>query len=215
LLADDHELAREGLRAMLVHDPHLEIVAEAANGREAVHLCERWRPDLVLMDVRMPDMTGLEATRAIHKALPSIRVLMVTMHEDREYLAEAIDAGAAGYVLKDATRTELLGAIRRVLRSAGAASAELDERLARDLARRRAANRGQHIQRLTPREHEVLQHVAEGRSNGDIADRLIIGRGTVKGYVETIIRKLDVADRTQAAVKAVQLGLVDSRRTAA
>jgi DNA-binding NarL/FixJ family response regulator len=212
---DDHELAREGLRSMLEHDPHLEIVAEAKNGREAVRLCQRWRPDLVLMDVRMPEMTGLEATREIRKALPSMRVLMVTMHEDAEYLVEAIDAGAAGYVLKDATRTELLGAIRRVLRSDGLPCAELGERLARHLARQRAAEHALPIQRLTAREHEVLQHLAAGCSNGEIADLLIIGRGTVKGYVENIIRKLDVADRTQAAVKAVQLGLVASRPKAA
>jgi NarL family two-component system response regulator LiaR len=215
LIADDHELAREGLRAMLDRDPHLEIVAEAASGREAVHLCQRWRPDVVLMDVRMPDMTGLQATQAIREVLPSMRVLMVTMHEDSDYLVEAIEAGAAGYVLKDATRAEIIGAIRRVLRSDGAPSVELSERLARQLARQRAAERAMPIQRLTPREHEVLQHLAAGYSNGKIADRLTIGRGTVKGYVEIIIRKLAVADRTEAAVKAVQLGLVRSRPDAA
>src|ERR1700682_3636834 len=126
---------------MLDQDPHLEIVAEATNGREALHLCQRWRPDLVLMDVRMPDMTGLQATRAIREVLPNVRILMVTMHEDADYLVEAIDAGASGYVLKDATRTELLGAIRRVLRSDGTQSADLTERLARQLARARAAER--------------------------------------------------------------------------
>jgi DNA-binding NarL/FixJ family response regulator len=130
------------------------------------------------------------------------------MHEDTDYLVEAIDAGAAGYVLKDATRLELLGAIRRVVRSDGTGSADLPARLARQLARQRAAERVLPVVRLTPREHEVLQLLAGGCSNGEIAERLIIGRGTVKGYVEIIIRKLCVADRTQAAVKALQLGLV-------
>jgi DNA-binding NarL/FixJ family response regulator len=186
----------------------MDVVAEAASGTEAIRLCQRWRPDLVLMDVRMPGMTGLQATRAIRQEYPNTRVLVVTMHEDTDYLVEAIDAGAAGYVLKDATRLELLGAIRRVVRSDGTGSADLPARLARQLGRQRAAERVLPVVRLTPREHEVLQLLAGGCSNGEIAERLIIGRGTVKGYVEIIIRKLCVADRTQAAVKALQLGLV-------
>jgi DNA-binding NarL/FixJ family response regulator len=208
LIADDHELAREGLRSMLENDPHLEVVAEACNGRDAVRLCDRWRPDLVLMDVRMPDLSGLQATRAIRAEHPDTRVLIVTMHEDTDYLVEAVDAGAAGYVLKDATRVELLGAVRRVLRDAGSASAELNGRLARQLARQRAAQDELGLERLTAREHEVLCYLTAGCSNPEIASRLVIGRGTVKGYVENIIHKLGVSDRTQAAVKAVQLGLV-------
>jgi DNA-binding NarL/FixJ family response regulator len=208
LIADDHELAREGLRSMLENDPHVEVVAEACSGRDAVRLCDRWRPDLVLMDVRMPDLTGLQATRAIRADHPDTRVLIVTMHEDTDYLIEAVAAGAAGYVLKDATRVELLGAVRRVLRDPVSASAELNGRLARQLARQRTAQDELGLERLTAREHEVLCCLTAGCSNPEIASRLVIGRGTVKGYVENIIRKLGVSDRTQAAVKAVQLGLV-------
>ena len=115
LIADDHALVRSGLRSMLQREPGIEIVGEARNGREAVELCRSLRPDLVLMDVRMPEMDGLEATRAIKREHPETGVLMVTMHENRDYMLEATKAGAAGYVLKDASRNELLSAVRRVL----------------------------------------------------------------------------------------------------
>ena len=118
LIADDHALVRSGLRSMLKREPGIEIVGEARNGREAVELCRSSRPDLVLMDVRMPDMDGLEATRAIKRELPETGVLMVTMHECSDYMLEAIKAGAAGYVLKDAPRNELVDAVRRVARHA-------------------------------------------------------------------------------------------------
>ena len=115
LIADDHALVRSGLRSMLQWEPGIEIVGEAHNGREAVELCRSLRPDLVLMDVRMPEMDGLEATRAVKREHPEIGVLMVTMHENRDYMLEATKAGAAGYVLKDASRNELLSAVRRVV----------------------------------------------------------------------------------------------------
>ena len=115
LIADDHALVRSGLRSMLQREPVIEIVGEARNGREAVELCRSLRPDLVLMDVRMPDMDGLEATRAIKREHPETGVLMVTMHENRDYMLEATKAGAAGYVLKDASQSELISAVRRVL----------------------------------------------------------------------------------------------------
>lgn len=115
LIADDHALVRSGLRSMLQREPGIEIVGEARNGREAVELCRSLRPDLVLMDVRMPEMDGLEATRAIKQEFPETAVLMVTMHENRDYMLEATKAGAAGYVLKDASRNELISAVRRVV----------------------------------------------------------------------------------------------------
>jgi DNA-binding NarL/FixJ family response regulator len=115
LIADDHALVRSGLRTMLQREPGIEIVGEARNGREAVELCRSLRPDLILMDVRMPEMDGLEATRAVKRELPDTGVLMVTMHENRDYILEATKAGAAGYVLKDASRNELLSAVRRVV----------------------------------------------------------------------------------------------------
>ena len=122
LIADDHALVRSGLRSMLQREPGIEIVGEARNGREAVELCCSLRPDLVLMDVRMPEMDGLEATRAVKRELPETGVLMVTMHENRDYILEATKAGAAGYVLKDASRNELLSAVRRVVDAASSTS---------------------------------------------------------------------------------------------
>jgi DNA-binding NarL/FixJ family response regulator len=115
LIADDHALVRSGLRSMLQREPGVEIVGEAQNGREAVELCRSLEPDLILMDVRMPEMDGLEATRAIKQECPGTGVLMVTMHENRDYMLEATKAGAAGYVLKDASRNELISAVRRVV----------------------------------------------------------------------------------------------------
>src|SRR3712207_1218646 len=115
MITDDHALVRDGLRSMLEDEPGLEVVGEAANGREGVELCRSLRPDLVLMDVRMPEMDGLEATRTIKRELPETGVLMVTMHENRDYMLEATKAGAAGYVLKDASRNELVSAVRRVV----------------------------------------------------------------------------------------------------
>ena len=115
LIADDHALVRSGLRSMLQREPGIEILGEARNGREAVELCRSLRPDLILMDVRMPDMDGLEATRTIKRELPELGVLMVTMHENRDYMLEATKAGASGYVLKDASRNELISAVRRVV----------------------------------------------------------------------------------------------------
>ena len=209
LIVDDHELAREGLRSMVEREPDLLVVGEAANGQHALRLYARTTPDVVLMDMRMPEMNGVAATRAIRERWPDARVLIVSMHEDAEYVLEALDAGAAGYVLKDATRAELIGAIRRVLREGTCVEADLSGRILRQLARQRGAQPEPGPERLTAREHEVLQHLAAGLSNPEIAERLVIGRGTVKGYVENIIRKLGAADRTQAVVRAIQLGLLD------
>ncbi len=215
ILADDHHLLRKGFRGLLADEPDLEVVGEASNGREALELCRRLRPDLVLMDVRMPEMDGLQATRAIKREYPDIGVLMVTMHENPDYLFEALDAGAAGYVLKDAPAERLLNAVRRTLDG----ESPLDQELATELLRRLAGERKQEPaseprkprkplrEPLTPREAEVLQLLASGRTNQQIAQTLVISRGTAKVHVERIIRKLGVSDRTQAAVRAIDLGL--------
>jgi DNA-binding NarL/FixJ family response regulator len=216
ILADDHHLLRKGFQGLLASEPDLEVVGEASNGREAIELCHSLRPDLVLMDVRMPEMDGLEATRVIKREYPETGVLMVTMHENPDYLLEALDAGAAGYVLKDATADRLLSAVRRTL----SGESPLNQELAAQLLRRLAEEKKQaHApeppkprnplrEPLTPREAEVLQVLASGRTNQQIAQTLVISRGTVKVHVERIIRKLGVSDRTQAAVRAIELGLV-------
>lgn len=221
MITDDHALVRDGLRSMLDDEPGLEVVGEAANGREALELCRSLRPDLVLMDVRMPDMDGLEATRAIKGELPSTSVLMVTMHENPDYLMEALSAGAAGYVLKGASGDRLVDAINRTMRGESPLNEELAARLLRRLGNKKGEEekaqpppqpqRGENppLEALTPRETEVVGLLAQGQSNPKIAQTLTISRSTAKVHVERIIRKLEVSDRTQAAVRAIELGLID------
>ncbi len=221
IIVDDHALAREGLRDMLADEPDLEVVGEAANGLEALALCSRLQPDLVLMDVRMPRVDGLEATRKVKQEFPKIIVLMLTMHENPDYLLEALRAGAAGYVLKDASSEEVVTAVWQALGGESPLDPELAARLLRRLAAdekerveapRSARGRGErllHVEPLTPREEEVLQLMKLGHTNRQIARELVVSPGTAKNHVEHIIQKLVVSDRTQAVVKALELGILD------
>ena len=226
LIADDHGLVRDGYKLMLEREEDLEVVGEASNGREAVELCRKLRPELVLMDVRMPEMDGLEATRAIKGEFPTTSVLVVTTYDNPDYLFEAIEAGAAGYVLKDAPKSQLLDAVRRTLGGESPLNQELAmqliSRFTREArkpnesesaapqaaGRRRRGADAPTLEALTPRELEVLQLLAQGKSNPQIAQELVISRLTAKTHVERIIRKLGVSDRTQAALSAIELGLV-------
>ena len=210
LIADDHELARAGLRALLAREQNLEVLGEAVTGKEAVDLACRLRPDIVLMDVRMPDLDGLAATRAIKQTCPEVAVLIVTMHADPDYLFEALKAGAAGYVLKDTTRRDLVEAVQRVLAGETLLEPRLAEQLLRRLARESRDQVAVPAESLTAREREVLRLVAQGKTNPEIADALSVSVATVKVQVERIIGKLGVSDRTQAAVRGVELGLVTS-----
>ncbi len=235
LIADDHELVREGLRTMLTGVDGVSVVAEARNGREALSLCRELSPDLVLMDVRMPVMDGLEATRRIKSEMPQVSVVMVTMHENPDYLFEAIKAGAAGYVLKDAPGERLLDAVRRTLEGESPLDQELAMRLLVRLAREErdgdaagdpedapassepvqsepAANHPgeparEQIRSLTPREVEVLKLLSQGQTNPQIARNLLFSVSTVKAHVRSILTKLGVSDRTQAAVRAIEFRL--------
>ena len=209
IIADDHELSRAGLRSMLAGERWLELVGEASNGREAVELCRQLHPDLALLDVRMPEMDGLAATRSIKQACPKTSVLIITTHEHSDYLVAALKAGAAGYMLKDVTRQELLSAVRRVLRGESIIDSDVAARALQRLAREPSAYDGPAPERLTPREHEVLQLLAQGMTNREIAGQLTLSIGTVKIHVEHIIAKLGVSHRTQAALRAVELGMVD------
>jgi len=210
VIVDDQEIVRAGLRGMLASEPSVEVVGEAANGRDALALCRRILPDLVLMDVRMPDLDGLAATRALKEECPSISVIIVTMHENPDYLFEALKAGAAGYVLKDATRRELVSAIQQVLSGDTMLNADLATRLLRRLADESPQERKSAAVALTRRERQVLRLLAQGQTNREIAGNLVITAGTAKQHVERILGKLGVSDRTQAAVRAVELGLLDS-----
>ncbi len=217
VVVDDHDFVRDGIKAMLSGERDFEVVGEAAHGREALELCRQLHPDLVLMDVRMPHMDGLSATRTIKRRFPDISVLILTMHEKEDYLLEAIKAGAAGYVLKDAPQRELVTAIRKVR----AGETTLNRRLATQLLKRLAEEapgamrarpaekRMDLLQPLTPREIEVLELVALGHSNREIAQSFVISVGTVKNHVEHIIAKLGVSDRTQAVVRGLELGIID------
>jgi DNA-binding NarL/FixJ family response regulator len=215
VIADDHDLVRSGLRALLTDVPNLQVLGEAANGREALELCRRFEPDLVLMDVRMPEMDGLTATRAIKHRYPRTSVLVLTVHENQSYMLEALKAGAAGYILKDAPRKELLGAIGRVLEGEVTLSRRLSLQLLMELANGVGGGpgvagfpEGETPYSLTPRELEVLRMLALGYGNQKIAENLVIAVGTVKNHVQHILAKLGVSDRTQAVVRAYEAKIV-------
>jgi DNA-binding NarL/FixJ family response regulator len=207
IIADDYELVRSGIRAILEGEKDFTVVGEAANGLQAVEMCQRLQPDLILIDVQMPKMNGMAATQAIKTAMPSICVIIITIHESTEYLIEALRAGAAGYLLKETGRQEMLIAIRRVLNGETILNGDVAIRTLKHLASDRSPQ-SDHLQSpLTQRETEVIQHLAQGKTNREIADVLTIAPGTVKVHVERIIAKLGVSDRTQAAVRAIELGL--------
>ncbi len=218
LLADDHDMIRRGLRRVLGTQPDLEVVGEACNGLEAIELARRLRPDVVLMDIRMPGMDGLEATRRLKAEMPGVCVLVVTAHEDPGYLLEAIQAGAAGYVLKDEPASRLVGAIRRALGGDSPLDQEPVARLIRSLSagagdgRRREGARApsaRHplVDPLTKRELEVLGLMAGGRTNREIAEGLFISNSAARAYVRQVRVKLGASDRNQAVARAWILGL--------
>jgi two-component system, NarL family, response regulator LiaR len=209
LIADDHALMREGIRSMVESADGLTVVGEAVDGEEAIDLVRELRPDLVLMDVRMPRMDGLEATRIIKSENANVSILMVTTFEDPDYLLRAVKAGAVGYLLKDMARREFIAAIRAVLEG----DHPLDGGLTMQLLRRIGEETKEPVSclkdPLTPRETEILRRLVLGETNPEISRSLHISQSTVKANLRRILQKLGVSDRTQAAVKAVELGLVN------
>lgn len=208
VIADDHDLTRMGLRSMVEGERGLELVGEGCNGQEALALCHQHQPDMAILDVRMPKLDGLATTRLLKQELPLTSVLLVSLHATPEYILEAVEAGASGYVLKDAPLHELAAAIRQVLRGESMLTEALAARMLRRLSKDPDIQQPPLVDPLTPRELEVLRLVAQGKSNRMIAERLVIAPGTVKLHVEHIIAKLGVSDRTQAAVRAIQIGLL-------
>ncbi len=209
IVADDHHLLRTGIVGILASEPGFEVVGEAEDGLEAVALCGRTRPDLALMDVQMPNMDGLEATREIKAMWPRTCVVMVTAHDDPEYIYEALKAGAAGYVLKHAPPEELVSDMRKAL----AGDSLLPQAFASTLLARlagegRPSEPGELSRPLSLRELEVARLMARGLTNRQISRELDIAFATAKNHVEHIIAKLEASDRTQAAVRAIELGLI-------
>lgn len=210
LIADDEPLIREGFRMILDGCSDFDVVGEAADGAQAVQLANQHRPDVVLMDVRMPHLDGIEATgRIVANQLPT-RVLMLTTFDRDEYVYEAMRAGASGFLLKTAPTDRLLESIRLVAQGEALLAPEITRRLIEDFVRRPAPGGSQRsdVARLTDREGEVLKEIARGRSNAEIAADLYLSEATVKTYVTRILGKLDLRDRAQAVVFAYEAGLV-------
>ncbi|AZF42546.1 Two-component transcriptional response regulator, LuxR family [Pseudomonas sp. R1-43-08] len=207
VLADDHEVTRTGFVSLLAGHPQFEVVGQASDGLQAVELCERLLPDIVILDIRMPGLNGLGAARLLQQRLPEVKVMMFTMDDSPEYLEAAMQAGAVGYLLKDASRTEVIQALQQVAAGGEALNTAVSARLLRRMTERQASGAAPG-EPLTPRERQVLGLVANGMSNRAIGEQLGITTGTAKAHVERVIGKLGAADRTQAAVRGIALGLV-------
>ena len=211
LLVDDQRLMRDGLRTLLELEPDMTVAGEAADGEEALVRFRDTRPDVVLMDVRMPGMDGVEATRRLRAMDPEAKVIILTTFDDDEYVFEGLRAGAVGYLLKALSGEELADAIRTVAAGGALIDPAVTRKVVNEFARlappARSIDAGL-AEPLSEREKEVLGLVARGLSNREIADELFLAEGTVKNYVTTILQKIGVRDRTQAALRARELGLL-------
>jgi DNA-binding NarL/FixJ family response regulator len=212
LLADDEAMIRAGVRAILAADPGIDVVAEAADGREAVEQALRHRPDVALLDIRMPRLDGLAAATELRRAAPGTGVIMLTTFGEDEYIARALSGGASGFLLKSGDPLELIAGVRAVAGGAAYLSPQVAHRVITELGgggRLAGGARARHrIAALTPREREVLALLGAGLSNAEIAARLHVVEGTVKAYVSAILTRLDARNRVQAAVVAYEAGLV-------
>ncbi len=210
LLVDDQRLMREGLRTLLEMEPGMRVVGEAANGQEALELYAKLAPDVVLMDVRMPVMDGVEATRQLLARWPQARIVILTTFDDDEYVFDALRAGALGYLLKDVSIQELADAIRVVMAGGVLIEPSVARKVVAELARLGPVphkDPSSLVEPLSEREQDILRLVARGLTNREIAQQLFLAEGTVKNYVTNILGKIGARDRTQAAVRARDLGL--------
>lgn len=207
MLADDHRMLREGLRRSMT-DQGFDIVGEARDGDEAIRLAEELEPEVILMDVTMPEVDGVEATRQIKQLFPDIRVVMLTMHADQEVLAQAMRVGASGYLVKDCSTEEIANAIRDVAGGKTALSPQLAASMLEEVRRLEQPTSNDEDRIVTKREEEVLQLIANGFSTTEVAEKLFISQKTVKNHLASIYQKLDARDRTQAVLQAVRMGIV-------
>ncbi|MBB1484192.1 response regulator transcription factor [Tessaracoccus sp. MC1865] len=208
LLADDQELVRTGLRMILSAEDDLDVVAEAADGREAIDLARTLRPDLVLMDIRMPKVDGIDATRAIITSTTGVRVVMLTTFDRSQLVYDSLVAGASGFLLKDAPTDQLLSGVRAVARGEELLAPSITRRLIEQFTRTGHAGPPPGYHFLTERETEVLTLIAREKSNAEIADTLFVGIQTVKTHVARVLQKLGLRDRVQAVVLAYEHGIV-------
>jgi DNA-binding NarL/FixJ family response regulator len=214
LVVDDQALVRAGVRVLLQTAPDIDVVGEAADGHEAVRLAERLRPDVVLMDIRMPRVDGIEATRRVLAAVPATNVLMLTTFADEEYVYDALTAGAVGFMVKDGEPEAMIGAVRRAVRGEPMLAPQVLALVVERARRSHRADRGARpeaalLDRLTPRERDVLTLIGTGLPNAEIAARLHLGVTTVKTHIVALLEKLAIRNRVQAGILAHRLGLVD------
>jgi DNA-binding NarL/FixJ family response regulator len=209
LIADDHPMVRAGLKSML-SDSRISVVGEANSGREALEMITKMKPKVALMDIRMPDMDGIQALEAIKAAKLDTRVIMVTTYRSTAYLLRSLSAGAAGFVLKDISREELLAAVYSVSQGTSLVDSQFLQDVLRSLESVEKTDEAPEelVESLTAREMDILRLMVEGLTNQAIGDVLGLSAGTVKGYAQTVMHKLGTNDRTQAAVKAIRMGLV-------
>jgi two-component system, NarL family, response regulator NreC len=209
LLADDHTMVRDGLRALLDRQPDLEIVAEASDGRECIQLAEEHLPDVVMMDIAMPKMNGIEATRRILAANPAVSVVILSMHQDESYILQSLKAGAKGYLLKDSAREDVLGAIRAVAQGRPFLSSKVSRMLREDhIEQLHSKGLDDSYELLTDREREILQLLAEGRANKEVANLLNISPTTVETHRGHILRKLSLHGTADLILYAVRKRII-------
>jgi len=212
LLVDDHPLVRRGVYAVVAAEPDLEVVGEASGGAEALARVESLRPDIVLMDLQMPNMNGIEATREIKRAHPTTAVIVLTVNDSESFLIEAVCAGASGYVLKDAAAELLVQSIRVVTQGGTLIPEAMLRRALRSANLPHRRKPGESLpEPLSKREEEVLQLLVRGFGYQDMADHMYLAKVTIKKHVQSLVAKLGVSDRTQAALKAVRIGLIDAQ----
>ncbi len=213
LVVDDHTLVREGFARMLELSPELQVLGQAASAKDALEMVKTLQPDIVLMDINMPGMNGIEATRILKNEYPDVEVIILSMYDEEQYVLESVKAGATGYVLKEISPEDLLRAVKTVHNGGSMIQPSLARKVLKEfahLARESPApGRATLLRELSEREVEVLQYVADGKSNREIADTLTISEKTVKAHLRSIFRKLEVSDRAQAVAYAMRKGLVE------